>query len=42
LARLDEGDERAAHVAAAREAWASIDRPDLVKQLDDEFGAPSA
>jgi tetratricopeptide (TPR) repeat protein len=30
LARLSEGAERAAHIAAARQAWASIDRPDLI------------
>ena len=38
LARISEGEERRAHVAAAREAWVSIDRPDLVAELDDEFG----
>jgi tetratricopeptide (TPR) repeat protein len=35
LAELSDGPERAAHVAAAREAWASIDRPDLVALLDE-------
>jgi tetratricopeptide (TPR) repeat protein len=40
LARLSEtADERARHVAAAREAWSGIDRPDLLKELDDEFGS---
>ena len=34
LAELAVGAERAAEVAAAREAWASIDRPDLVALLD--------
>ena len=34
LARLGDGAERAAHAAAAREAWTSIDRPDLVDSLD--------
>ena len=29
--------ERARFVAAAREAWASIDRPDLIAKLDKEF-----
>ncbi len=37
LAELADGGERAAHVAAAREAWTSIDRPDLVALLD-RFG----
>jgi tetratricopeptide (TPR) repeat protein len=37
LAALAEGAERAAHVAAAREAWTSIDRPDLVAELG-QFG----
>lgn len=39
LARVSEGAERAAHVAAARAAFASIDRPDLIAELDAEFGA---
>ena len=30
LARLAEGDARAEHLAAARAAWAGIDRPDLI------------
>ncbi len=30
--------ERDRHVQVAREAWASIDRPDLIKLLDNEFG----
>ncbi|HKB29688.1 MAG TPA: tetratricopeptide repeat protein [Streptosporangiaceae bacterium] len=38
LARLASGSERRTHVAAAREAWLSIDRPDLVADLDEEFG----
>lgn len=37
LAQLTQGAERAAHVAAAREAWASIQRDDLVAELDEEF-----
>jgi hypothetical protein len=37
LAELSDGAERAAHVAAAREAWTSIDRPDLVVLLH-QFG----
>ena len=43
LARLAASDaERAGHVATARRFWSSIDRPDLVKELDDEFGSASA
>ncbi|MBX7224196.1 MAG: tetratricopeptide repeat protein [Blastocatellia bacterium] len=39
LARLcPAGTAREAHLAAARAAWESIDRPDLVEELDDEFG----
>jgi hypothetical protein len=39
LARLAEDEtERVRHVQAAREAWQSINRPDLVQQLDEEFG----
>jgi tetratricopeptide (TPR) repeat protein len=34
LAGIATGAERAAHVAAARQAWASIERPDLVARLD--------
>jgi tetratricopeptide (TPR) repeat protein len=30
-------EDRDRHLQAAREAWLSIDRPDLVKELDDEF-----
>ncbi len=43
LARLasDVG-ERSRHVEAARAAWLSIDRPDLVKRLDEEFGEDTA
>lgn len=37
LARISEGAEQDRHVAAAREGWSSIDRPDLVAALDDEF-----
>jgi hypothetical protein len=32
------GAERNHHVQAARTAWESIDRPDLVQQLEEEFG----
>ncbi len=39
LARIAEGDARAAHVARAREMWTRIDRPDLVATLDEEFDA---
>ena len=35
LARVTTGAERAAHIAAARQAWLSIDRPDLVATLDE-------
>jgi hypothetical protein len=28
---------RAAHVQAAREAWLSVDRADLIQKLDSEF-----
>ena len=38
LARVTDGTERAAHIAAAREAWGSIDLPDRVARLDREFG----
>jgi tetratricopeptide (TPR) repeat protein len=38
LARISEGDERGGHVAAAREAWAPIDLPHLMAELDAEFG----
>jgi hypothetical protein len=33
LARLTPGAEREAHLAAAREAWRSIDRPDLPEPI---------
>jgi tetratricopeptide (TPR) repeat protein len=36
LARISAGEERRRHVAAARAAWAPIDRPDLVAELDSE------
>jgi tetratricopeptide (TPR) repeat protein len=39
LARLTEADEKRCHVQAARAAWAGIDRPDLVAELDQEFGS---
>jgi tetratricopeptide (TPR) repeat protein len=29
---------RSSHVQAARAAWAGIDRPELIRELDDEFG----
>ena len=32
-------DERARHIAAAREAWLSIGREDLVQQLDESGGS---
>ena len=35
-------DERRRHVDAARAAWESIDRPDLVAELDEEFGGRSS
>jgi len=39
LARIAPGPGiRARHVSAAREAWSKIDRPDLLAQLDQEFG----
>ena len=38
LARITSGVTRADHVAGARAAWLGIDRPDLVEQLDAEFG----
>ena len=42
LARLaQDEDERARHIAAAREAWLSIEREDLVQQLD-EIGGSAA
>ena len=42
LARLATSHDRARHVQAAREAWLKADRPDLVKNLDEEFGPPPA
>jgi len=39
LARLSADQSPKAHVNAAREAWRSIKRDDLVAELDDEFGA---
>jgi tetratricopeptide (TPR) repeat protein len=38
LAETTDGDERQRHVRAARDAWTRIDRPDLVAELDREFG----
>jgi tetratricopeptide (TPR) repeat protein len=41
LARIARNDtERRSHVETARKAWTSINRPDLVKQLDAEFPPP--
>jgi tetratricopeptide (TPR) repeat protein len=37
LARVTAGDERQSHLNAARSVWASIQRPDLIQQLDNEF-----
>ncbi len=37
LARIDTGTDRARHVEAARQAWLSIKRDDLVKDLNAEF-----
>jgi tetratricopeptide (TPR) repeat protein len=43
LARLSDGSaERQSHIAAAREAWTRIKRPDLVARLDQEFGSAPA
>ena len=39
LARLSAGQSRKAHVNAAREAWRSIKRDDLIAELDEEFVA---
>jgi hypothetical protein len=39
LARLSTGEARRAHLAAAREAWSVLDRPDLIRELEQEFGA---
>jgi hypothetical protein len=40
LARLaDSEDQRKKHIEAARDAWVEIDRPDLVGELNEEFGA---
>lgn len=42
LARITEAsDERQSHLRAAREAWESIQRPDLVERLQKEFGESS-
>jgi len=41
LARLETGAARAAHLRAAREAWTSIDRRNLLAGLDKEFGSKS-
>ncbi|HSP81832.1 MAG TPA: tetratricopeptide repeat protein, partial [Myxococcaceae bacterium] len=39
LARLAPNEQaRQQHLTAAREAWSRIGRPDLVQQLDEEFG----
>jgi tetratricopeptide (TPR) repeat protein len=38
LARLAEGDLRAERVAEARAAWQSIDRADLLEELERQFG----
>jgi tetratricopeptide (TPR) repeat protein len=39
LARIAKGqEEKVVHLEAARLAWESIKRPDLVKQLEEEFG----
>jgi tetratricopeptide (TPR) repeat protein len=38
LVGLASGDERRAYAAAARESWVSIDRQDLLSELDREFG----
>ena len=41
LARLTTAPkDRSRHIQSAREAWLQIDRPDLVRQLDVEFGPP--
>jgi tetratricopeptide (TPR) repeat protein len=41
LARIAKNDtQRRSHINAARNAWMSIDRPDLVKKLDVEFPLP--
>ena len=37
LAQIHKGEARRAHVEAARAAWESIQRPDLVEQLRQEF-----
>lgn len=41
LARMEEGERRNDYVRAARDAWMSIDRPDLVNDLEEEFGPAS-
>jgi tetratricopeptide (TPR) repeat protein len=42
LAGITAAAERQEHVAAARAAFCSIDRPDLIAALDQEFGPPPA
>jgi tetratricopeptide (TPR) repeat protein len=42
LARISEEPERSRHVQIAREIWAAQDLPDLVVELDREFGTASA
>ena len=39
LARVTESDERRRHVRAARDCWLGANRPDLVAEIDREFGA---
>lgn len=42
LARLAENaSERNQHIQAARAIWKRIDRPDLIRELEEEFGAES-
>jgi hypothetical protein len=39
LARLAAtSEDRVHHIQAAREAWLSVDRADLIKELETEFG----
>ncbi len=42
LARITDTPERHGHIDAARAAWMSIGRPDLVARLDQEFGPSPA
>ena len=43
LARIaPDAQARASHVSAARAAWQQIDRPDMLRQLDEEFGQAAA